>query len=224
MSNVKYYPLELQNKLKGFRFKKQPSIGIRRYLERVKKKKSAEEFDRYWNVKVSLVESVDAFCERVHKLNNGDYMVNVNVKKLILGYDGRMNNIMHCDLGGGNTFWQGILSLEPWCELKMEEESILELILHHHLFTNGEDVFFDFNKESPIDKFLRKHWDGDCIINIHSILRRVVRGAIEMLEKDDDQYPKYLEVVSSGYCRKCECSSFADDGKCFECRGVLEYS
>lgn len=106
MSNITQYPLELEHKLNGFHFKKQPSIKIRRYLERVKKKKSTEEFDRYWNVKLSLVDKIEAYCTRVESANGADFQMTVNIKKLIIDYDGRMNNITHCDLGGGNSFWQ----------------------------------------------------------------------------------------------------------------------
>lgn len=224
MSNITQYPLELEHKLNGFHFKKQPSIKIRRYLERVKKKKSTEEFDRYWNVKLSLVDKIEAYCTRVESANGADFQMTVNIKKLIIDYDGRMNNITHCDLGGGNSFWQGTLSMYPWHELGMEEESILGLILHNHVFTNGRDVFFDFNKQSSIDKFLRKNWAGEATVNVVMILRRVVAGAIEMVEKDDDRYPRYVKITSCGYCSKCDSGFYEDSGRCPECKTVLKYS
>jgi len=221
--NIKQYPLELENKLHGFHFKKQPSIKIQHYLERIKKKKSTEDFDRYWNIVIPFAEKIYDYCGNMEAANGHDYQVSVDLKKLITDYDGRMENISFYDLGDGNSFWQGILSLYPWHELEMEEEQILEIILHHHVFTNGSEIFFDFNKQSPIDKFLRKNWEGDTIVNTVMILRRVVRGAIDMLKKDDAQYPRYLKFKQSGYCPTCECSFYEDSGKCPECKSNLEY-
>jgi len=127
----------------------------------------------------------------VESANGADFQMTVNIKKLIIDYDGRMNNITHCDLGGGNSFWQGILSCIRGTNSGMEEESILELILHNHVFTNAGCIL-RLQQAEFYWQVLRKNWageaNGECRYDFTQGGCRRDRDGRERY----DRYPRYV--------------------------------
>ena len=65
--------------------------------------------------------------------------------------------------------------------------------------------------------------ENDVSVNVHTIVRRVLQGIMEVLNKDDDRYPKYHKWVQSGHCPKCDAWMCSPTGHCFECETELTY-
>lgn len=231
-------PLHLSHDLEGLHFKKRQSLSLRNwyqrqvddYTQRKAKGKNGEwcglEPVEFYRNTYSLSGAVDDHCEKMAQANNHDWECSVDIKRLLKDYNGQMNVVTGTSWGSDGYFWQGILSYDPWYELKMSEDSIIETILRHHVFYDADaNIFFDWNPVSPLNHWLKHQWgiENDVSVNVHTIVRRVLQGIMEVLNKDDDRYPKYHKWVQSGHCPKCDAWMCSPTGHCFECETELTY-
>jgi hypothetical protein len=93
-------------------------------------------------------------------------------------------------------YWCGCLTAEPWQDLEMEEEDILNAIVKHHLFIdddaeNGIRIVFRANLESPLQKFFTKNSNGyglNVPYGINSMLHFLGKWIKTQLNENLDRY------------------------------------
>ena len=171
----------------------------------------------------NLMDDVLAREEEMLELNNHDFMWSMGGQDEIIRVftdliedDADFWNINHISDFG--FYWCGCLTLEPWCELELEEETILNQIVKYHVVV-GDDCVMRFanNPKSPLYRFLLKYrdgWGGNIPHSINAMLYRLHVWLLKQIE-DADRYGSWTQLA---YCEKCECGYFSDDYKCPECK------
>lgn len=124
-------------------------------------------------------------------------------------------------------YWCGCLTAEPWGDLHAGEEWILNLLVKHHMVVRRDDkgVFLGFKNptKSPLYRFFLKHRDGyggNVAAGIGSMMYHLVEWMVKCWNSDLDRYGTWFPC---GYCTKCECGFYTDEGVCPECGSHLTY-
>jgi hypothetical protein len=181
---------------------------------------------------VSITQMLWEYGEELEELNNHDYQFSFNhnnflvkqIRELIKTIDFFDFNYIY-DYG---VYWCGCLMSEPWGDLDMDEETILNLLLHKHteVYLVGENSIhtrFMMNEESPLHKFFLKYCDGYGQ-NISASYKSMRRKALDrMMKKIKDDLERYGDWIEIGHCGNCGVCFFEENGKCPECQSDLTY-
>jgi len=140
-------------------------------------------------------------------------------------------------IGNPCFYWCGVLTAEPWCDLQMEEEEILNLILQDFIDVMHDEkgnviINFHNNSKSKLYRFFYKYRDGyglNIPYSINDMLRKLEKWIIKELNDNTGEYSK-IGTWESEIHKKCsECdehyNSFDDNefSECPECKVELEY-
>jgi hypothetical protein len=134
-------------------------------------------------------------------------------------------------------YWCGVLTAEPWCDLQMEEEEILNLILQDFInvmYDNEGNVIIGFhnNSKSKLYRFFLKYRDGyglNIPYSINTMLEKLSNWIKKELSDNTGEYSKIgtWEAEIHKECPQCDeyYNSFDDDEftECPDCKVELEY-
>ena len=184
---------------------------------------------------IQLTQDLYEYQEELSDLNNYDYQFVWNTPKFLIKqlqeYFSELDFFLVDYVYDYGVMWCGCLTAEPWGDLDMCEETILNILLHDHTIirfvpdTEYMVIDFKMNNQSPLHKFFVNNRDGDgqnISSSYHSMLRKAYYALWVKIKKDPERYG---EFIPAGYCDNCGFSTFEYNrwGECNECGFELQY-
>ena len=183
---------------------------------------------------INLTVKLGNIEQEILKANNFDWMFQFDVPYTLTKVQEILDKVNFwyegCLYFVSDVYWCGCLTLEPWCDLELPEEDILNKLLKYHTQiaeVNDEHVIrFMMNPKSPLHEFFLKYQDGygGNIPYSSGAMRWKVEEVIDRyLEKELENQGTCLgEGYSAMFCSECGVSFFGYK-KCPECDTELEW-